>query len=200
MRPFHAIHLRMLRRAPLLLSLLILAACGRGEMRTGVTDITGVMPDLKFVMQRANDSAWVSQDRYHGKITLLYFGYTHCPDVCPATLSNLANALKDLGPRADDVRVLFVSVDPARDNLAALKEYASAFAPQIDGLRSSDNEIAKLAQRYRVLYSVKKTDKGIEVMHSDSVFIFDRGGHAREVMTDTSDTRGVAADIENLMR
>jgi protein SCO1/2 len=91
-------------------------------------------------------------------------------------------------------------VDPARDNLPALKEYVNAFAPQIDGLRGGDNEIAKLAQRYRVLYSVTKTDKGIEVMHSDSVFIFDRSGHAREVMTNTSDTRDVAADIENLMR
>ncbi|HEX7725427.1 MAG TPA: SCO family protein [Rhizomicrobium sp.] len=183
-----------------ILLLLTFAACGRGEMRPGVTDIAGVMPNLKFVMQRANDGAWVTQDSYRGKITLLYFGYTHCPDVCPATLSNLADVLKDLGPRANDVRVLFVSVDPARDNLAALKEYANAFAPQIDGLRGSNNEIAKLAQRYRVLYSVTKTDKGIEVMHSDSVFIFDSDGKAREVMTDTSGTRDVAADIENLMR
>jgi protein SCO1/2 len=190
----------MLRRAALVLMLLALAACGRGEMRAGVTDIRGVMPDLKFTMQRANDSAWITQDSYHGKITLLYFGYTHCPDVCPATLTNLADVLKDLGPRASDVRVLFVSVDPARDNLAALKEYANAFAPQIDGLRGSDNEIAKLAQRYRVLYSVTKTDKGIEVMHSGSVFIFDQDGKAREVMTNTSDTSDVAADIENLLR
>jgi protein SCO1/2 len=120
--------------------------------------------------------------------------------VCPATLSNLADVLKDLGPRANDVRVLFVSVDPARDNLAALKEYANAFAPQIDGLRGSDNEIAKLAQRYRVLYSVTKTDKGIEVMHSGSVFLFDRSGKAREVMTSTSDTGDVTDDIENILR
>ncbi|HSM96949.1 MAG TPA: SCO family protein [Rhizomicrobium sp.] len=180
--------------------LLALAACGRGEVRPGVTDITGVMPDLKFTMQRANDGAWVTQDYYRGKITLLYFGYTHCPDVCPATLSNLADVLKELGPRANDVRVLFVSVDPARDTLAALNDYVHAFAPQIDGLRGSGNEIAKLAQRYRVLYSVTKTSKGIEVMHSGSVFIFDRGGHAREVMTDTSNTRDVAADIEKAMR
>ena len=169
-------------------------------MRPGVTDITGVMPDLKLSMTRANDGAAVTQDSYRGKITLLYFGYTHCPDVCPATLSNLADVLKDLGPRANDVRVLFVSVDPARDTLGALKSYVNAFAPQIDGLLGGDNAIAKLAQRYRVLYSVKRTPQGVEVMHSGSVFLFDAGGHAREVMTDTSDTREVAADIENLMR
>lgn len=181
-----------------ILLLLALAACGRGEMRPGVTDISGVMPNLKFTMMRANDGAAVTQESYRGKVTLLYFGYTHCPDVCPATLSNLANALKALGPRAEDVRVLFVSVDPARDNLAALKDYANAFAPQIDGLRGSDNEIAKLAQRYRVLYSVKQTPQGEEVMHSDSVFIFDRAGKAREVMTDTSDEKAIAADISSL--
>jgi protein SCO1/2 len=182
------------------LLLLTLAACGRGEMRPGVTDITHVMPDLKFVMQRANDGAWVTQDSYRGKVALLYFGYTHCPDVCPATLSNLADVLKDLGPRANDVRVLFVSVDPERDNLKALKEYAAAFAPQIDGLRGSDNEIAKLAQRYRVLYSVKQTPQGEDVMHSGSVFIFDRSGHAREVLTATTDEKALAGDIAALMR
>ncbi len=182
-----------------ILLLLTLAACGRGEMRPGATDISGVMPDLKFVMQRANDGAWVTQGSYRGKITLLYFGYTHCPDVCPATLSNLADVLKDLGPRANDVRVLFVSVDPARDNLATLKEYVTAFAPQIDGLRGNDNEIAKLAQRYRVLYSVKQTPQGEEVMHSGSVFIFDAQGHAREVMATTEDEGAIAKDLRLLI-
>jgi len=189
----------MFRRAILLVSLLALAACGRGELRPGVTDITGVMPDLKFAMMRADDGKWVTQNDYRGKIALLYFGYTHCPDVCPATLSNLADVLKDLGPHANDVRVLFVSVDPARDNLKALKEYANAFAPEIDGLRGSNNEIAKLAQRYRVLYSVKKKPQGIEVMHSGSVFIFDRDGKAREVLTTTTDEKALAADIAALL-
>jgi protein SCO1/2 len=178
---------------------LTLAACGRGEMRPGVTDITGVMPDLKFAMTRANDGAFVTADSYHGKVVLLYFGYTHCPDVCPATLSNLADVLKDLGPRAKDVRVLFVSVDPLRDTLPELKSYVTAFAPQIDGLRGTPNAIAMLAQRYRVLYSVKMTPHGEEVMHSGSVFYFDRDGKAREVMTTTSDETGIAKDIASLL-
>ena len=178
---------------------LTLAACGRGEMRPGVTDIAGVMPDLKFAMTRANDGAAVTQESYRGKIVLLYFGYTHCPDVCPTTLSNLADVLKDLGAKANDVRVLFVSVDPARDALPQLKSYVTAFAPQIDGLRGTPNEIAMLAQRYRVLYSVTQTPHGEEVMHSGSVFFFDRDGKAREVMTTTSDERGIAGDIASLL-
>jgi protein SCO1/2 len=189
-----------MRRLFVLICLLTLAACGRGEMRPGVTDISGVMPDLKFAMTRANDGAAVTQESYRGKVTLLYFGYTHCPDVCPATLSNLADVLKDLGPRANDVRVLFVSVDPARDTLPELKSYVTAFAPQIDGLRGSPNAIAMLAQRFRVLYSVTQTPHGEEVMHSGSVFFFDRDSHAREVMIQTSDERAIANDIEALLR
>ena len=179
---------------------LLLAACGRGEMRPGVTDIAGVMPNLKFEMTRANDGHAVSAQDYRGKVALLYFGYTNCPDICPATLSNIAQTLKSLGPDASKVRVLFVTVDPTRDTSPILKSYVNAFAPQIDGLRGSDNEIAKLARRYRVLYSVTKTAHGTEVMHSGSVFIFDPRGYVREVMTDTNDTRDMAADIETLLR
>jgi protein SCO1/2 len=187
--------LGMTRSIATLFLLLALTACGRGEMRPGVTDISGVMPDLKFAMVRANDGAFVTQDSYRGKVVLLYFGYTHCPDVCPATLSNLADVLKDLGPRASGVRVLFVSVDPVRDTLPELKSYVTAFAPQIDGLRGSPNAIARLAQRYRVLYSVKMTPHGEEVMHSGSVFFFDGKGKAREVMIQTNDMGGVAKDV-----
>jgi protein SCO1/2 len=181
-----------------ILLLLTLAACGRGEIRPGVTDISGVMPDLKFAMMRANDGAAVTQDSYRGKTVILYFGYTHCPDVCPATLANLADVLKSLGPHANDVRVLFVSVDPARDTLPELKSYVTAFVPQIDGLRGSPNQIARLAQRYRVLYSVTQTPHGVDVMHSGSVFIFDRDGRAREVMTGTTDTKAVTADLTRI--
>ena len=188
-----------MRRFIILMCVLALAACGRGEVRPGVTDISGVMPDLKFAMMRANDGAAVTESRYRGKIVVLYFGYTHCPDVFPATLSNLADVLKDLGPRANDVRVLFVSVDPARDTLPELKSYVTAFAPQIDGLRGSPNQIARLAQRYRVLYSVTQTPRGEEVMHSGSVFVFDRDGKAREVMTTSTDEKAVTGDIDALM-
>jgi len=180
---------------------LVLASCGRGETREGASDIRGVMPDLAFTLTRANDGAAVTADTYRGKAVLLYFGYTHCPDVCPTTLANVANALHDLGPWAKDVRVLFVSVDPKRDTLPTLKAYVSTFAPQIDGLRGTDNQIATLARRYRVLYRVTPAldGKTAEVMHSDSTFFFDTSGHARLVTTRTDDTRALAADIRQLL-
>src|SRR5690348_11480204 len=110
-------------RAPAVLAFamtLSLAACGRGEVRPGASDITGAMPHLAFKMTRANDGASVTADSYRGKVVLLYFGYTHCPDACPTTLANLATILERLRSRAKDVRVLFVSVDPARDTLPIL--------------------------------------------------------------------------------
>ncbi len=180
---------------------LSLAACGRGETRQGVTDITGVMPDLQFAMVRANDDAPVTARNYRGKIVILYFGYTHCPDECPTTLANLANVLKKFGPRANNVRVLFVSVDPMRDTLPVLKSYVNVFAPQIDGLRGPDNAIASLARRYRVLYNVTAASTGhdAEIMHSDSAFFFDAAGRARLAMTSTDDTKAIAEDISRLM-
>ena len=92
---------------------------------------------------------------YKGKVVLLYFGYTYCPDVCPTTLFNIAQMLKTMGKRADDVRVLFVTVDPNRDTLPVLKQYTEAFAPQVVGSRGTPDQLAALAKRYRVAYSVE---------------------------------------------
>jgi len=175
------------------------SACGR-DTNADATDISGVMPLLSFSLVRANDGTPVSAASYRGKIVLLYFGYTHCPDECPTTLANLAVALKHLGPAANNVRVLFVTVDPMRDTLPVLKKYVNAFAPQIDGLHGSDNAIAALARRYRVLYAVTPATPGraYDVTHSDSLFMFDNSGHARLVTMSTQDTGALAAEIRSL--
>ena len=179
----------------------LLAACGR-QPSWHMTNITGVMPALEFSMTRANDEAAVAADDYRGKVTILYFGYTHCPDICPATLANLSDMLHGLGAKANDVRILFVTVDPDRDTLPVLKDYVAAFAPQIDGLRGTDNQLAALARRYRVIYSVTLDSPGhaYDVMHSNSVFFFDRTGRARLVTTQTQDTKAIAEDVEQLLQ
>lgn len=156
-------------------------------------------------MVRGNDGKEVTAANYRGKVTLLYFGYTYCPDVCPTTLSNLSRIVRSLGPDAKSVRVLFVTVDPNRDTLAALKQYADAFAPAVDTLRGTPNEIAALARRYRVAYSVKPEAPGqsYEVTHSSSVFAFDRQGAARllvtSLSTDAADREGTAEDLRRLI-
>lgn len=192
-------HLPHSAYGPVLALCLAAAACGRAT-RADTTDIAGVMPPLSFSMMRANDGVPANAESYRGKIVLLYFGYTHCPDECPTTLANLSVALKRLGPDARNVRVLFVTVDPARDSIPVLKKYVDVFAPQIDGLRGSDNAIAALARRYRVLYAVTPAASGraYEVMHSDSLFMFDRSGRARLVTTSTEDVSALAAEIREL--
>jgi protein SCO1/2 len=176
--------------------LVMLAGCGR-DKPWHATDITGAMPRLEFVMTRAGDGAAVTAKEYRGRVTILYFGYTNCPDICPTTLANLADMLQKLGPDADKVRVLFVTVDPGRDTLPVLKKYVAAFAPQIDGLSGGDNALADLARRYRVAYSVK-TKPTYSVMHSSAVFFFDAAGRARLVTLSTDDTAGLAEDVKRL--
>lgn len=191
---------RRILQSGMLAFCLLLAACGGLDAGWHGRNITGNMPDLAFAMQRANDGQPVTATDYRGKVTLLYFGYTNCPDICPTTLANLSETLRRLGPKAKDVRVLFVTVDSDRDTLPVLKAYVHAFAPEMDGLRGTTNAIAALARRYRVAYNVTKPAAGqpYEVMHSAAVFFFDAQGHARLVTLSTDDTAAVAADIARL--
>jgi protein SCO1 len=174
----------------------MLLACGR-DASWHATDISGAMPKLEFAMTRASDGALVTARDYHRRTVLLYFGYTHCPDICPATLANLADVLHRLGPRAKDVAVLFVTVDSNRDTLPILKAYTNAFAPEIDGLRGSPDTLAALARRYRVAYGV--TENPYTVMHTSAVFFFDTNGRARLATMATDNTADVAADVKRLL-
>ncbi len=152
------------------------------------TDMTGALPALKFAMTRASDGKSVTAADFKGKIVMLYFGYTFCPDVCPTTLLNIADMLKSMGKEAGDVRVLFVTVDPNRDTLAVLKQYTESFAPQIVGLRGTRDQLETLAKRYRVAYSVSPAHDGhaYEVTHSSAVYVFNRQGAVKLLFTGLS--------------
>jgi protein SCO1/2 len=160
-----------------------------------MTDISGAMPRLDFHMSSGGRT--VSAQDYRGKVVALYFGYSHCPDVCPTTLANLTDMVAKVN--SPDVTVLFVTVDPDRDTDAVLADYAKAFSPQVIGLRGTENQLAALARAYRVAYNVKKGPP-YEVMHSNAVFFFDRDGKTRLVTTDTADTVAMAADVKTLLR
>jgi len=166
-----------------LLSLVLLA--GAPARAWNSTDMTGALPALKFTMTRASDGKSVTAADFKGKIVLLYFGYTFCPDVCPTTLMNITDMLKHIGKQADDVRVLFVTVDPNRDTLAVLKQYTSSFAPQVVGLRGTRDQLETLAKRYRVAYSVTPASEGhpYEVTHSSAVYVFNRDGAVKLLFT-----------------
>ena len=168
-------------------------------------DITGVLPPLSFAMTDATSGKLVTSADFRGKVVLLYFGYTLCPDFCPTTLTNLTNVLDKLGARAEDVRVLFVTVDPNRDSLPVMKQYAAAFAPQVVGLRGTPDELTALARRYRVAYSVTPAQNGhpYEVTHSSIVYVFDQDGNARLLVDSMAapkpDIDGTTKDLKTLI-
>jgi protein SCO1 len=182
----------------------LLAGCDH-DTKWRSTVISGSSPPLEFSMTRASDGKSVTEADYRGKVVMLYFGYTFCPDVCPTTLANVSRILERLGPQARAVRVLFVSVDPDRDRLPVLKDYAKNFAPEIEGLRGSPDQLAALARRYRVVYSVTPAtkDQPYEVTHSSVIYVFDKSGAARllvsPLIASNADIAGVTADLERLI-
>src|ERR1051326_7736534 len=102
----------------------------------------------------------VTEQTWRGKYMLVYFGYTFCPDVCPTTLSSVADALDKLGPRAERIQPLFITVAPKRDTVPAVKQYAAAFGPRFVGLTGSPEQIATAARAYRVYYAEHRTGPG----------------------------------------
>lgn len=181
------------------LAALALAGCAR-QLQPHVTDVTGLVAPLQFSLTNQNGRAVTAAD-YRGDVVMLYFGYTNCPDTCPATMATLAAALHRLGPLASRVRVLFVSVDPRRDTLAVLKRYVGDFGPQFVGLRGTKAQLTPMIKRYRVTYKDEKPDKygHYEVIHSSGVFIFDGRGRARVLAESGATSAAVAADVRQLL-
>jgi protein SCO1 len=180
---------------------LVLAACARDDGPWKLVDVTGHLPDLGFSLL-ADDGKPVTSATFKGRTTLVFFGYTHCPDVCPETMARLMQVLAKLGNDARDVRILFISVDPHRDNPQTLHAYVDAFDPEhVVGLTGSDKQIAELARRYRVAYQAEKPqgDGNYEVTHSSAIYIFDRTGRARLLATATDPVDTVAGDLKRLI-
>jgi protein SCO1/2 len=191
---------RSLRSIVVLSLLLLLAACDGGPP-WATKNITGLMPNLTFSLTDANRDATVQAKDFHGHIALLYFGYTHCPDVCPTTLHRLQLVLSKLGSAAQQVNVLFVTVDPSRDTVKLLKTYTEYFGPQFVGLRGDERELRKLTKMYRVTYGYGKPDaKGnYEVSHSSAVYVFDRKGDARLIIRPSDSVDAITSDLQRLI-
>lgn len=122
------------------------------------------------------DGRSVTDQTYRGKWVLVFFGFTHCPDVCPTALNDISIVLDQLGPRADKVQALFISVDPERDTAQLLKEYTGSFHPNIVGLTGTIEQIAAAAKAYRVYYKKVPTDDGYTMDHSAITYVMSPDG------------------------
>lgn len=189
-----------MRYCCLILLLALLAGCG-SEPAWNTKDISGLMPELAFTLTDENDRG-VSAADYSGKLRLLFFGYTSCPDICPTTLGRLQAALGQLNEtERQRTRVLFVSVDPERDGPAELRDYTRWFGPAFVGLTGTEKQLRELSRRYRTTFSYGKPDAHgeYEVSHSSAVFVFDAQGQARLLLRDSDSPQAIAADLKRLL-
>jgi len=137
---------------------------------------TGVTVGGPFTLVDQNGATRRAED-LRGKLMLIYFGYTYCPDVCPTELQTMSDAVDRLGAKGDAVQPIFITVDPARDTPDQLKAYAENFHPRLLALTGSAEQIAQVARAYKVFYQPVKQGDGEYLMdHSSIVYLMDRDG------------------------
>lgn len=145
--------------------------------------------------------AVVTQRDLLGKPSAIFFGYTHCPDICPTTLLDLTELMKAMGADADKLNVAFITVDPGRDTPARLADYLSSFDPRIRGLTGSEAQIAAVANAYQVYYRrVPDADGGYSMDHTASVFLMDAKGGFAGTMSFEEDAKTSLAKLERLVK
>jgi protein SCO1/2 len=139
---------------------------------------------------------------FHGKAVVVFFGYTHCPDVCPTTMQELASAMKKLGPDADKVQVLFVTADPERDTPEILKQYVTAFDARFLGLRGTPEQTAQAAKNFKVLIqkNAGSDPRNYTVDHSSGTYLYDPQGRLRVYVSYGQGADVFAHDIAALLK
>lgn len=136
-----------------------------------------------------------------GEVTVLFFGYTNCPDVCPTTLSVLRRAVDDLGGRADGVNVVFVSIDPERDSASVADAYAKSFDPRFSGVSGASEDVERVASLYGVYAAAGQADAGgfYTVDHTATLMGIDTSGHLRIVWPPEVTAEQLSADLDALL-
>jgi protein SCO1/2 len=170
----------------------------RGSSGTIISD-AGITIGGPFELTN-QDGQTVTNASFAGKPYLMFFGFTHCPDICPTKLAEISIILDELGDKADDLNVLFVSVDPERDTPEVLKEYISSFHPQISGLSGSVEAVAATAKSHRAYYRKVPLDDGdYTVDHSTVVYLFDDEGAFVSPFNVEADASEAAARIRQIL-
>ena len=188
----------------LLLSLLLgLVACQRVQtekLNLKGADLTGTGfgGDVTLTDQNGQPRALSS---FHGKVVALFFGYTHCPDVCPTTLLEYAAVARKLGPQADKLQIVFVSVDPERDTPRVLAGYVPHFNPTFVGMTGSESQVAAAMKAYRVVATkVPTPGGGYSVDHSAGSYLLDQSGKVRVYEKYGTPADDLVHDIKQLLR
>jgi protein SCO1/2 len=152
-----------------------------------------------FKLTDQNGQTVTDQD-LKGRPFLVFFGFTHCPDVCPTTLFEVSQIFRALGPDADKVRALFITVDPERDTPALMKDYLSSFDPHMAGLTGDPAAVAAVAKAYRVYYKKVPLDQGGYTMdHTAIIYLMDKEGRFVAPFSLKRTTEAAAADLRKYL-
>lgn len=193
-----------MQRRSVLLSLAaagLLSACSQGKPQFSSIDMTGADYARDFQLPDQDGKPRTLKD-FQGKVVVLFFGYTQCPDVCPTTMTELAQVRKLLGPDGDKVQGLFVTVDPERDTPEVLKAYMANFDPSFIALRGSPEQLAAMAKDYKVFFkkSEGKTPTSYAMDHSAASYVYDTKGQLRLYTRYGTGAPALASDIRLLLK
>jgi len=179
----------------------LVSACTPEGPKFRSTDVTGADFGRALALT-GHDGKPHSLEEFRGKAVVLFFGYTHCPDICPTTLADTAAALKKLGADASRVQVLFVTVDPERDTPQVLAQYVPAFDPSFLGLYGDAQATQRAAKEFRIFYAKNSssTPGSYTVDHSAQTFVFDPQGRLRLLVRPERIPQDLAADLQTLLK
>ncbi len=167
-------------RIVIIAAVLCLASCDPKRPAFESTDITGADFGQSFALTDHTGRVRSLED-FRGKVVVVFFGFTHCPDVCPTTLAELASTVRKLGPAGEKVQVLLITVDPERDTPDVLAKYVTAFHPAFLALRGNADETKRVAKEFKVIYQKVAGAKpeNYSMDHSAGSYIFDQNGRLR---------------------
>jgi protein SCO1/2 len=191
--------MRSLIACILLLPLTIAGAAEQLGLKSGVFDPPRAAPDFALPASNGQQFKLSSQ---RGKLVVLGFGFSHCPDVCPVTLAILAQVRKQLGAQADNVQVIYVTVDPERDTAARLREYLAMFDPTFIGVTGKAEQLSAVRQAYGIAASRaenKDAKDGYLVHHSSYIYLIDRQGLLRALVPFGKTAADIVHDIKILL-
>jgi len=177
------------------------SACAPHGSNAAQTDTGHAAPGGAFSLVD-QDGKPTTQSVLNGKWSVVFFGYTFCPDFCPTTLTTLGQAMTQLGPRAKDVQVVFITVDPARDTPAALKTYMTSrvFPKNMIGLTGAPDQVARAAKDYFVYYQKEGSGSNYTMDHSTALYLMGPDGRFRTVIADGLTPQQDAQQIAQAMQ
>ena len=157
-------------------------------------------PSYDFILTSANGE--VSPSNYLGKIVLIYFGYTSCPDICPTTLAHIARAMSELGKKSANIQVIMISLDPERDTPEVLANYVAHFDPSFIGVTGTKTQIEKTASLYGIYYEKSGgiSAMGYTIDHTSILQVIDRKGYLKLVLPSDMTAEAIAADLNYMLK